>query len=400
MYTLTRQQARQFLFLKHGLLGEHRFIGKEGALEFVRQAGCIQFDPVDACGKNAELTLQSRVKGFSKKMLAELLYKDRKLADYPDKQLAIIPVEDWPYFSRYRRVSLEGGKKFEGLAELETAALAYIEQQGPVSSDELPIEGTIHWHSHIHWSGNWQGESNAARSVLEQLYSTGELVIHHKKGSRKYYDLAIRHIDKEILEAEDPLPDEFEHQKWRVLRRIGAVGLMWDRPSDAWLNIWGLTTEGRHEIFRQLLEEGAICEVKVEGVRSLLYCRSEDRELIKEVQEERKWKARCEVIAPLDCLMWDRKLIRELFDFQYSWEIYTPVVKRKYGYYVLPMIYGDAYIGRVEAVADAKTKTLTVKNIWYEDGIRRTKKLEAAVAGCMKRLARFNECKGIKWYTC
>ena len=64
------------------------------------------------------------------------------------------------------------------------------------------------------------------------------------------------------------------------------------------------------------------------------------------------------------------------------------------------MIYGDAYIGRVEAVADAKTKTLTVKNIWYEDGIRRTKKLEAAVAGCMKRLARFNECKEIKWYTC
>ena len=64
MLTLTNKQARQFILLKHGLLGAHKFIGKQGALEFVRQAGCIQFDPVDSCGKNAELTLQSRVKNF------------------------------------------------------------------------------------------------------------------------------------------------------------------------------------------------------------------------------------------------------------------------------------------------------------------------------------------------
>lgn len=94
----TNRQARQFLLLWHGLLGPYRFVGKTGALEFVRQAGCIQFDPVDACGKNAELTLQSRVKGFTKAMLGELLYADRALVDYPDKNLAILPVEDWPLF--------------------------------------------------------------------------------------------------------------------------------------------------------------------------------------------------------------------------------------------------------------------------------------------------------------
>ena len=87
----TNRQARQFLLLWHGLLGPYRFVGKTGALEFVRQAGCIQFDPVDACGKNAELTLQSRVKGFTKAMLGELLYADRALVDYPDKNLAILP---------------------------------------------------------------------------------------------------------------------------------------------------------------------------------------------------------------------------------------------------------------------------------------------------------------------
>ena len=94
MIRLTNRQARQFMLLKQGLLGKYRFEGKPGALAFVRQAGCIQFDPVDACGKNAELTLQSRVKGFTKGMLGELLYEDRRLVDYPDKNRSILPARD------------------------------------------------------------------------------------------------------------------------------------------------------------------------------------------------------------------------------------------------------------------------------------------------------------------
>ena len=88
MQTITKQQAREFILAKQGLLGVHRFFGKDGAYSYVRQAGCIQYDPVDVCGKNAELTLQSRVKGVSKSMLAELLYQDRKLVDYADKELS------------------------------------------------------------------------------------------------------------------------------------------------------------------------------------------------------------------------------------------------------------------------------------------------------------------------
>lgn len=77
MIGLTARQARRFLLLHHGLLGPHRFAGKDGALAFVRQAGCIQFDPVNVCGRNAELTLQSRVKGFTRNTLDALLYEDR-----------------------------------------------------------------------------------------------------------------------------------------------------------------------------------------------------------------------------------------------------------------------------------------------------------------------------------
>ena len=393
MIQLTNRQARQFMLLKQGLLGGYRFIGKPGALQYVRQAGCIQFDPVDACGKNAELTLQSRVQGFTKKMLHDLLYKDRALFDYPDKNLSILPVEDWPYFRRFRDVSIEGGAKFADLPALEAEAKAYIAKHGAVSSDELPIGGNTVWHSQIHWSGNWAGETKAARAALEHLYATGELVIHHKKGTRKYYDLAQRHIAADLLRAPDPLPAEHDHQKWRVLRRIGAVGLLWNRNSDAWLGIWGLKAPQREPIFAELLEEGRILPLQAEGIPEPLYCRAEDAPLLDAVLRGDVFRKRLEFLAPLDCMLWDRRLIRALFQFDYTWEIYTPPAKRQFGYYTLPVLYGERFIGRIEAVADRKTNILHVKNVWLEDGVKQTKPLARALDARIKRFAKFNGCE-------
>jgi len=387
---LTNRQARRFLLRRHGLLGGYRFKGKQGALEFVRSAGCIQFDPVDVCGKNAELTLQSRVKGFTKAMLGELLYEDRRLIDYPDKNQAIIPVEDWPYFERYRRASRECGAQFEGLKEIEAQTIEYIRENGPVSSATLPIEGRIQWHSAIHWSGNWHGTHPANRAALEQLYSVGRLVIHHKQGARKFYDLAERYIPADILNMEDPLPDDQDNLTWRVLRRIGAVGLMWNRPSDAWLHIWDLDAEKRNIAFERLLEGEDIIPVQVEGIRGMLYFSSEDMPVMEEALSDRRFAVRCEAIAPLDPFMWDRKIVQAIFGFHYSWEIYTPEKARKYGYYVLPVIYGEGFAGRLEAVPESGVMKL--KHFWPEEGFRRTDAFDRALEDCVSRLAAFNGC--------
>ena len=345
MNTITKEQARQFILAKQGLIGEYRFAGKDGAYAYIRQAGCIQYDPVDVCGKNAELTLQSRVKGFRKEMLRELLYKDRLLVDYADKELSIWPTEDWPYFSSYRDRSRSLGETFEGLEELKKQALAYIEKHGPVCSDSLPIEGEIFWHSSMHWSGNWQKPSPAARSVLEQLYTDGELIIHHKQGSRKYYDLAEKYISKSILEAEnpckkaedfetilckkaegfetilcgkaeefgadscvteglagdvDPCGEEDRFLAWRVLRRIGAVGLLWDKTSTAFLGLY-INAEKRKAILQLLTERGAIRPVMVEGMKIPFYYRAEDDALLRAVIEgSADLKPRMAFVAPLD----------------------------------------------------------------------------------------------------
>ena len=392
MLTVTQEQARQFILLKQGLLGEHRFIGKNGAYQYIRQAGCIQYDPVDVCGRNAELTLQSRVKGFTKQMLDDLLYRDRLLVDYSDKELSIWPGEDWPFFARYRERSMAQGRSFAGIPELEEEAVRYIRANGPVSSDTLPIDGTVFWHSSMHWSGHWHKESPAARSVLEQLYTDGVLLIHHKSGTRKYYDLAEKYLPADLLSAPDPCPDEFSWQCWRVLRRIGAVGLLWNRRSDAWLGI-SMTADQRDAAFDRLEKEGAVTPVRVDGLRFPLYFLSGDLPLMESVLSgQASLRPRLEFLAPLDPVLWDRKLIEAVFGYQYTWEIYTPVSRRKYGYYVLPLLYGDRLIGRIEPKADRKTKTLTVQNLWLEPGVRLTKKLSARIDRAVQQLAKFNGC--------
>ena len=397
MKTITIQQARQFILSKQGLIGQHRFIGKDGAYAYVCQAGCIQFDPVDVCGKNAELTLQSRVKNFKKTMLYDLLYKDRKLVDYADKELSIWPARDWPYFSSYRERSKKLGRTFKGLRKLEKKALEYIEENGPVSSDSLPIEGEIFWHSSMHWSGNWDKKSQAARSVLEQLYTDGELIIHHKKGSRKYYDIAEKYLPKEILEADNPCKNEDEFLCWRVLRRIGAIGLLWDKNSTAFLGL-DINAAKRKKALETLTEEGKISPVVVEGIKQPFYYRTDDSELMRDVLEgTADLKPRMSFIAPLDPLMWDKSLVLALWGYQYSWEIYTPATKRRYGYYTLPILFGDRFVGRIEAVPDRKTGVLVVRNVWWEDGIRRTKKLYSTLEQTLKKFAKFNDCKEIEY---
>ncbi|MNT32575.1 hypothetical protein D3C72_1684670 [compost metagenome] len=194
------------------------------------------------------------------------------------------------------------------------------------------------------------------------------------------------------MNTPEPLESDLEHHKWRVLRRIGAVGLLWNRASDAWLNIWGLKAEQRNEAFRQLLHEARIVAVAVEQMKDTLYCRVEDLRLIEAVLQNPEPELRCELIAPLDNLIWDRKLINKLFGFDYTWEIYTPALKRKFGYYVLPLLYGESFVGRAEVIAERKTGTLVVKNIWYENGIKSTKQLRIALNECFQKFALFNGC--------
>ena len=383
-YILTNSQARRFLLLKQGLIGDYKFIEKDGICDFVKQAGCIQYDPIDVCGKNAELVLQSRVKGFTKQMLYDLLYTDRKLVDYFDKNLAIIGVNDWKYFEPIRESNRKYGRGHDEVDAVANRIKDIIKEKGPVCSKDFDLGKKVDWY--------WSNNINLSRVALETMYFRGDLIVHHKKGTIKYYALTEDYIPQNILAAGDPHKEELEHMKWRVLRRISAVGLMLNKPSDAWIYIANLKSEERKHVFHDLLKDNKIIELEVENIRDKFYCLETDRDLIEEVLKNSAYKERTELLAPLDGMLWDRKLIKAIFDYEYKWEIYTPQLERKYSYYVLPILSGERLIGRAEIVNHKKDKHLVIENIWFEEGVKQTKKLISDLDRCFKRFAEFNCC--------
>ena len=384
---LSNKQARQFILLKQGLMGKYKFIEESGVYGYIKQAGCIQFDPIDICGKNAELVLQSRVEGFSKEMLYNLLYKDRKIIDYFDKNMSIFCIDDWRCFSRVRASYHIYGRSMDKVNEASGKIKSILKERGFVSSKD------IDFNEKVDWSGN---PTTLSRAALETMYFRGELIIHHKKGSIKHYALAREYISNEILNGRDPNLTEEEHLEWRVLRRIGAVGMLWNKPSDAFLGIDDLKAANRNLIFEKLFKSDRIIKIQIENIPEIFYCLSTDRSLIDMVLYNNEFEYRTEFIAALDNMMWDRKIIKKIFDFEYKWEIYTPIVKRKYSYYVLPVLSGDRFIGRIEIINDKKLKQLVVKNIWFEDDIDNPNAFSEKIYECLERFSEFNKCESIK----
>jgi len=172
--------------------------------------------------------------------------------------------------------------------------------------------------------------------------------------------------------------------------------MLWNKPSDALLGIEGLKAANRKVIFQRLFTEEKIIEIKIEGIADNLFCLTEDRTIIDKVLCNNEFKCRTEFIAPLDNMLWDRKLIKVIFGFDYKWEIYTPIAQRKYGHYVLPVLSGDRFIGRIEIVNDKKLKLLIVKNFWFEDDIINPDKFTGNIQDCIKRFSKFNNCEEIK----
>ena len=384
---LTNKQARQFILLKQGLMGDYKFEGEKGICDYIRQAGCIQFDPIDVCGKNAELVLQSRVNGFTKDMLYKLLYIDRKLIDYLDKNMSIFDIKDWKYFSRIRADYEQYDRSREQIDQVSDNIKTIIKEKGYASSRDIKLDEKVDW--------SWNPTS-LSRATLESLYFRGELIIHHKEGTIKHYALAEDYMQPEIFNAIEPLASLEEHNEWRVLRRIGAVGMLWNKPSDALLGI-GLKSVNRNTIFNKLLKYDKIIEIKIQDITNAFYCLSDDQSLLDIVLSNVNFTNRTEFIAPLDNMIWDRKLIKEIFNFEYKWEIYTPMDERKYGYYVLPILSGDRFIGRIEIVNDKKLNGLIVNNIWFEDGVNKSVELYSNINDCIDRFSRFNNCERIKY---
>jgi len=373
---LTRAEARRFLSHLHFEQPVAARTPAGRVYEQVARRGCIQYDPLDVVGRNADLALQSRIPGYKPEHLSKALYGERTLVDGFDKNLAIYPVADFPYFARARR---EGSgwyhPKGDAIRACWDRVLREVASRGPLCSDDLPLNEKVDW--------PW-GPTKLGRAALESLWLKGDLVLHHRSGARRYFDLMSRHVPREILAAPDPNPLDEDYHAWQLLRRVGSVGMLPGGPSDALLGA-SMKAAERQSALQRLLDEGKLREIAVEGLKKPLYLRAADLPILESARVS-ELDGRMRAIAPLDNLIWDRKLIEALYDFEYRWEVYVPAPQRRYGYYVLPVLYGDRFVARFEPLHFRGGK-LKIARWWWEQRPDRT--LKAARKACLAAFSKY-----------
>lgn len=381
---ISLNEARMFLITYQGLNYDGNNQDEYSILDHLRKVGCIQFDPLNIVGRNADLVLQSRIKNYNSSMLYDLLYEKRYLIDGWDKMMSIYLQTDWPYFKRVRN---ECGIDLQNVLAHRNAsqALEYLEQVKSIVIEEGPLQpNKIDIGSNN--PGSW-GHRKLSSATLDYLYTIGELGIYKKINTQKVYDIIENLLPSGILNQEDPFESDEMFSEWYVKRRIGSVGMLWSRNGSAWLGHFISNSKIRNNTIKTLLEKEEIKELYVEDIKYPFYIKKEDLNLLNEVTHTDKNEMK--FIAPLDNLLWDRTMIKSLFDFEYSWEVYVPVTKRKYGYYVLPVLYNNRFVARFEPEMYRGEKELHIKEWWWEKDIIVTDEMEFALKQAFEQFCKY-----------
>jgi hypothetical protein len=377
---VSRAVARRFLVMRHFLAPPRSLpSGPDGVLEVFRRFGSIQFDPLEVAGRNHDLVLLSRVAGYRREMTDRLLYEDRALYETYNKGLSLVPTAELPWYRITWDLNHEAhrGKAFDEHAPLVEELLGRIRADGPLSATDLPARAAIEW--------SWR-PTNQVRAILEALAEAGILGLARRDGNRRVYDLVERLFPAGLLAERRTETDQRRHKllsRYRAHGLLGATG-----PAELWYGT-GRAASERRERREELLAAGAIVPVAVDGLRAERYVIAEDLPRLEaargEIEAETAaagttppdpWAAGrpgghdpgVAFLAPLDPFVWDRDLLRGLFDFDYVWEVYVPEAKRRWGYYVLPVLFGDRLVGRIEPRLERRDGTLRVVGLWWEPG--------------------------------
>lgn len=267
-----------------------------------------------------------------------------------------MPVSDWPKRAliRERYRPYHDSEILENDSEVAASILAAIDAQGPLSSLEFEDR------ERIAPVGSWSGLTRTKRAI-RAMWVSGLLVTHHRQAGRHYYDRPERIIPPEYFQA-PPLRDVQAYHRWIVEQRHHATGLLNEVGDPSIRSSCGSSAETNLAL-EQLVESGVLIPVQVGEKQWPYYMPASLLNLLDAPLPE----PRVIFLGPLDSLLWDRKAIRQIFDFDYIWEVYKPEKVRKWGYYVLPVFYGDRFIARVDSRLERGI--WTISRWWWEPDV-------------------------------
>lgn len=327
--------------------------------------GSLQFDPLEIAGRNHDLVLLARVAGYRRQWTDRWLYEDRALYETYNKMLSIVPTAELPWYRLTwdRNHEEHSGGTFDEHAPLVEEMLTRIREGGPLLPRDVGPRGAIDWY--------WR-PTNQVRAILEALAEAGIVGIARREGNLRVYDLVERLFPAELLASRVP---EREQRSHRLLSRYRANGLLGSGgQSELWYGT-GRNAAERADLRTELVSSGRLVPVVVDGFKGERFVVGGELGMLEQAIDEVATGASpggiepgVAFLAPLDPLCWDRDLLRRLFDFDYVWEVYVPEKKRRWGYYVLPILYGDRLVGRIEPRIERRAGVLRITGLWWEPG--------------------------------
>jgi uncharacterized protein YcaQ len=360
---VSAEAARRFLVTRQ-LLAPARALdgGPDAVLEFLHRFGSIQFDPIAVAGRSHDLVLHARLAGYDAAW-SDLLYERRELFEAVNKGLSFVLMRDYPWFRATS--SPRSSRLLAENAEVAERVLERVRADGPLSALDFERERG----AAIDWFGV---KTNVVRAVLEAYAVTGVLGLARRDGNRRYYDLIERLVPRKLLAREIPLRDRLRHKMLSRYRAHGLLGA--SSGGDVFGGLGPAKPDprypeypGRTVLREELIEDGELVPVEIEGVRGTRFVLRDEVDLLAAPPEP---PASVAFLSPFDPVVWDRGLLGALFGFDYVWDLFFPPAKRRFGWYVLPILFRDRFVGRIEPRIDRAERRVEVLGFWWEDGFQ------------------------------
>ena len=378
----SKQDIRRYMIHHFGLdrldaYGE----GKSGVLTYIKQVASLQQDPINIIGTNIDIILASRFSDYSPQVLTELLYQDELLIEGFDKEACLFSRDEWGQFAFARDQRVAANLRTLSYRD-QDKALDYLEEvtnllqnsSEPVSPQDLNLGRLA--------DSSW-GSSNLGNTVLYHLWCQGVAVIAERKERRKLYK---HYKQAKGLANLLTFDSETDFLDWFVYRRLSGLGVYWLKSGSGWL---GQSIKERKAIIERFLEQGKVVKIQVTYMKEALYLTQDNYQRLLVVKNQPIKADQVRFIAPFDNFIWDRKFVQAIFDFEYVWEVYKPEKLRQYGYYVLPILLGDNFIGRFEPDrTKTRQDTLKIKKIWFESNIYETPEMTDMI---LTEVERYNQ---------
>ncbi|MEZ5357355.1 MAG: crosslink repair DNA glycosylase YcaQ family protein [Candidatus Zixiibacteriota bacterium] len=385
--TISKAQARRIALNAQLLDGRTKFPrGKEGIAKVIETLGYIQIDTISVVERAHHHTLWNRRPDYTEKALDTLQSRERRIFEYWGHAASYLPMHDYRYYIKRMKAFHDPHEKwekqrFEKYGHLMPQVKERIVNEGPLGSKDFnPPENNK--------KGTWW-DWRPAKVALEMLYWRGELMITGRRNFHRLYDLTERVLPDWVDTTE---PSDEEQGQFLVRRALNAYGIATD--TEIKNHLFGFNKKSYDDAIATMADSGEILPVQIAGEKNGKQYILADR--LEALTKLRRKKPQLSILSPFDNLIIQRDRTKRLFDFEYTIECYVPAPKRVYGYFVLPILWGESLIGRMDAKADRKANRLIIRKFYLEETFTSTDDFWDALSATLKDYCSFNGCETLK----